>query len=69
MEVDMRDAVLVFIGTKCVGAAHNAAEIDQLCRTHNAQNEDAYFVPCQERPAIRHITIEGDWNVRDKEPL
>lgn len=65
----MHDALLVFIGTKCVGAAHNAAEIEQLCQEHGAQSEDVYLVNCQVIPAIRHITIKGDWNVRTEEPL
>lgn len=55
----MRDALLVFIGTKCVGAAHNATEVEQLCQEHGAQNEDVYLVNCQEIPVIKHITIEG----------
>ena len=59
MELGMRDAVLVFIGTKCVGTAHNSADIEQLCQEHGAQNEDVYLVNCQEIPAIKHITIEG----------
>lgn len=54
-----RDALLVFIGTECVGAAHNTVEIEQLCREHRAQDKDVYLVKCQEIPAIRHITIEG----------
>lgn len=59
MEVGMRDALLVFIGTKCVGAAHNSAEVEQLCQKYGAQNEDVYLANCQEIPAIKHITIEG----------
>lgn len=65
----MRDAVLVFIGTKCVGAAHNSVEIEQLCQECGAQHENVYLANCQEIPAIRHITIRGDWNVRTEEPL
>ena len=69
MEAGMRDASLVFIGTKCVGAAHNADEVNMLCQKHGAQTEDVYLVNCHEIPAIKHITIEGDWNVRTEEPL
>ena len=59
MVVNMKDTLLVFIGTKCVGAAHNGAEVEQLCQKYGAQNEDVYLVNCQEIPSIKHITIEG----------